>query len=183
MALSGFWSIPVLKNPYICYATGSDLREFADGVGSSQREKIKSQKIFQNAKLVFFSPDMGHVNMIKKLKLKNVVPWRQFVDINFWSTKNPPNNSELYIFHPTNLQWIPSFDKQTLKRNDILFEGFKIFLDNGGKGKLFFLKRGQNILETENLIKKLGIENNCISYGENLNKSELKDAIEKMDVI
>ena len=121
--------------------------------------------------------------MIKNLKLKNVIPWKQFVNIDYWLTKKIPNNFSLHIFHPTNLQWIEDSNGQTLKRNNILFEGFKIFLENGGHGKLYFLERGQNVIETKNLIKKLDIEDSCFSYGKNFNKSQLKDAIEKMDVV
>jgi len=59
VGLSGIWTIPILKNPYICYATGSDLRETANGIGCSKWTRKRAQKIFQNAKLVFFFTRYG----------------------------------------------------------------------------------------------------------------------------
>ena len=80
-----------------------------------------------------FSPDEGHVNAIKKLGLKNTVAWRQFVDIEFWHhqiLEPKVKNEGIKIFQPTAQQWA-DMPKSASKANEVLFMGFKIFLQNG----------------------------------------------------
>jgi len=123
--------------------------------------------------------------MIKKLRLKNTIPWRQIVDIDFW--KNPiikkKEDTVLNIFHSTNLIWIPRFEGQRLKSNDVVFKGFRKFLDEGGKGKLFFRNRGQNIKETKELIKDLQLQSFVEELSDSPNREEQKTVMGKMDIV
>ena len=186
VALGGMWSLPFVRKPFVSYATGSDLRELAAGIGYTGLEVSQARRVFKKAKLVFFSPDQGHIEMIKKLKLKNVIPWKQFVDTEFWKPVNSESYKEskhLTIFHPTALNWVPKTEGQSLKSNNLLFEGFRSFLDSGGSGKLYFLKRGQNVSETEELIEKLDLKKFCESVGENLEPVQLKSKMINADII
>ncbi|MGI0059612.1 MAG: hypothetical protein ACREBJ_07570, partial [Nitrosotalea sp.] len=77
VGLGGFWSLPLVSKPYVAYATGSDLRELAMGGKEYPRiNKIVSRYLFKKAKMIFYSPDQGHLDAIKKLQLKNTIPWR-----------------------------------------------------------------------------------------------------------
>jgi glycosyltransferase involved in cell wall biosynthesis len=186
VGLGGFWSLPFIRKPIICFATGSDLRELAAGVGYSGLQVSLAKRAFKKAKLVFYSADIGQIEMIKKLQIKNAVPWRHFVNTNFWKPNSEilkQTSNGLKIFHPTNLHWISKFPGQTVKNNNLLFEGFRLFLDRGGHGMLYYLKRGPDILQTENLIKKLNLQNFCFAVGENLNMNELKSKMLDADII
>lgn len=186
VGLGGFWSLPFIHKPIICYATGSDLRELAAGVGYSGLQVSLAKRAFKKAKLVFYSPDLGQVEMIDKLQIKNAIPWKHFVNTDFWQPDSKISKIDsvgLKIFHPTNLHWIPKFHGQTMKGNNLLFEGFRLFLNMGGHGMLYYLKRGPDILETENLIKKLNLKNYCIPVGENLDINELKSKMLNADII
>ncbi len=125
--------------------------------------------------------------MINRLGLKNKVPWRQFVDIEFWKAPiekiNNVEKKTLNIFHPTSHQWISKFDGQRLKSNDLLFKGFRIYLDKGGKGRLYYRKRGPDIKETEQLIRDLDLTQHVEAFAESSDPIESKDIMSKMDII
>lgn len=186
VAIGGIWSLPFIRKPVVCYATGSDLRELAAGIGYKGLQVFLAKRAFKQAKLVFYSPDLGHIEMIDKLHLKHVIPWKQFVNTDFWKLDlqiQKRSSVGLKIFHPTALTWIPKFPGQSLKCNNLLFEGFRLFLDRGGIGTLHYLKRGQNISETEALIDKLDLKQFCFAVGENLNMKQLKSKMLNADVI
>lgn len=186
VALGGIWSLPFIQKPIVCYATGSDLRELAAGIGYKGLQVFLAKKVFKKAKLVFYSPDLGHVEMIDKLRIKNAIPWKQFVNTDFWKPNlqiQKRNSIGLKIFHPTALNWIPKTPGQSLKCNNLLFEGFRLFLDMGGHGMLYYLKRGQNIEETTKLIEKLDLKQFCVAIGENLDMNQLKFEMFNADVI
>ena len=186
IGLGGLWYLPYIRKPYVSYATGADLTELADGKGYSGIQVKQAKKVFRNAKLVFYSVEKGHQKMIKKLNLKNTVPWRQFIDTNFWKMSIESQRNDdgiLKIFHPTSLDWIPKFEGQRLKSNDILFRGFKKFLDDGGRGKLFFRKRGQNVRETESLVQELDLEKHVELLPDSQDREEQKRVMTKMDLV
>lgn len=187
VALGGMWYLPFLKKPYVSYATGADLSELAAGRGYNGYQVKQAQRVFRKAILVFHSAEFGHYEMINKLGLKNTVPWRQFVDIDFWKTAiSVGDNVEtrgLRIFHPAALQWIPKFEGQRLKSNNVLFTGFRLFLDGGGRGKLYYRKRGQDIKKTEELIQQLGLTSHVEGLIESSSSEETKGIMLKMDVI
>jgi glycosyltransferase involved in cell wall biosynthesis len=186
IGLGGLWYLPYIGKPYVSYATGADLTELADGKGYSGFQVNQAKKVFRKAKLVFYSVEKGHQKMIKKLNLKNIIPWRQFIDTNFWSMPiNYQRNDKkiLKIFHPTSLDWIPKFEGQRLKSNDILFRGFKKFIDNGGQGKLFFRKRGQNVRETEDLIQELDLTKHIEILPDSKVREEQKKVMSNMDIV
>lgn len=187
VALGGLWSLSLTKKPYVSYANGSDLRELAAGLGYRGLQVRQARKVFQNANLVFHSPDTDHVKMLKELGLTKTIPWRQFVDTAFWKPSEKPfkrtQNEGISIFHPANLLWIPKFKGQSLKGNDLLFKGFRLFLDKGGIGKLYYLQRGQNIKETDVLVKNLNLQKHCKAIDGSLNPNQLKSKMEKMDIV
>jgi len=185
IGLGGLWFLLLIGKPFVLYATGADLTELAGGKEYSGIQVRLAKKIFQKAKLVFYSVEHGHVEMIKKLGLKNTIPWRQFIDTNFWkdTIRMKGENEELKIFHPTSLDWIPKYEGQRLKSNDILFKGFRQFLENNGKGKLFFRCRGQNIKETRELIKDLELEAHVKELPDSPNRDEQKKVMSEMDIV
>jgi len=185
IGLGGFWFLSLIRKPFVSYATGADLTELAGGKGFSGIRSKQAKKIFQKAKLVFYSVEYGHIEMIKKLELKNTIPWRQFIDTDFWknSIQKKNENNELKIFHPTSLDWIPKYDGQRLKSNETLFKGFSKFLNTGGKGKIFFRNRGQNIIETRELIKELQLESDVKELQESPNRDEQKKIMSEMDIV
>lgn len=184
IGLGGLWYLTFLKKPYVLYATGADLTELAGGKGFSGLQVKQAQRAFKKAKLVFYSAEFGHQEMINYLGLNKTIPWRQFVDTNFW--KGPINSKEtekLMILHPTSLDWIPKTLGQRLKSNDVLFKGFRIFLDEDGNGKLFYRKRGQNVKETEKLIGDLDLSEHVESLPDSPNQEDQKNVMMKMDVV
>ena len=182
---AGMWYLPFLKKPYIAYATGADLVELAGGQGYSGYQVKQAQRFFKKAKLVFYGPENVAIEAIKKLGLKKTIPWRQIIDIEFCSTEN--NNDEkdktLKIFNPSSQHWIPKFPGQRLKSNDIFFKGFSLFLDNGGDGIAYYVKRGQNFKETEKLLFELKITDKVIALEPEEDPFERKKRVEKMDIV
>jgi len=185
VGLGGLWWLPLLRKPYVSYATGADLTELAGGKGYSGRQVKQAQRVFKKTKLVFYSSESEHIRMIKKLDIKNKITRRQFVDTEFWkaSISVKENKKSLLIFHPTSLQWISKYNGQRLKANDQLFKGFRLFLDEGGKGKLYYRKRGEDIIVTEQLIHELQLENHVFVLEDSPNREENKQVMLKMDVI
>ena len=185
IAAAGMWYLPTLKKPYVAYATGADLGELAAGKGYSGFQVKQAQKFFKNAKLVFFGAETAHLEMIKRLELRKTIPWRQIIDTKFWgpNDKKIEDNESLLILNPSGQQWIPKFKGQRLKGNDIFFKGFALFLEQGGKGKAFYVRRGQNVVETKGLVKKLNLSENVIELEQLKTPLERKKRIEEMDVI
>jgi hypothetical protein len=183
LGLGGIWFLPFLGKPIVSYATGADLTELAGGKGYSGIQVKLAKRIFKKAKLVFHSIETGHTEMIKKLGIKNAIPWRQVIDTNFWKGEIKEKGTGLNIFHPTSLIWIPEFEGQRLKSNDVVFKGFQKFLNEGGKGKLFFRNRGQNIKETNELIKELQLEPFVEKLPDSSNREEQKKIMKKMDIV
>jgi len=187
IGLGGMWYLPFIGKPYVSYTTGADISELAGGVGYKGYQVKQAQRVFKNANLVLYQPDFDNIAMGNSLGLKSKIPWRQFVDIEFWKApiyeKNSMEDNILRIFHPANLLWVSKFKGQRLKSNDILFKGFRIYLDNGGKGKLYYIKRGPDVKETEQLIIDLELTRDIEAYSKNLDSNELKDAMLKADVI
>ena len=185
IAAAGMWYLPFLKKPYIAYATGADLVELSGGKGYSGYQVKQAQRFFKNAKLVFYGPENAAIEMIKKLRLKNTIPWRQIIDIEFWSTKHNSNENAktLKIFNPSAQQWIHKFPGQRLKSNDVFFRGFRLFLDNGGNGIAYYVKRGQNVKETEKLLTDLKLTDKVVALEPLEYPLERKERLEKMDII
>lgn len=185
IGLGGLWFLPFIRKPFVSYATGADLTELADGKGYSGIQVKLARRIFKKAKLVFYSIETGHVEMIKKLGIKKAIPWRQFINTDFWNDeiKEKEENTVLNIFHPTSLIWIPKFEGQRLKSNDVVFKGFQKFLNGGGKGKLYFRNRGQNIKETKELIKDLQLELFVEELPDSPNREEQRKVMQRMDIV
>jgi len=123
--------------------------------------------------------------MIKRLELRKTIPWRQIIDIKFWgpNDKKIEDKESLLILNPSGQQWVPKFKGQRLKGNDVFFKGFALFLEQGGKGKAFYVRRGQNVVETKGLVKKLNLSENVIELEQLKTPLERKKRIEEMDVI
>ena len=184
IAAGGLWYLPDLRKPYAAYSTGADMTELAKGVGYKGRQVTQARKFFKNAKLVFYPPEKTGFEMIQELSLINTVPWRQVFDIVLWSQeKSGKKDKFLNIFNPSSQQWIEKFPGQRLKRNDIFFNGFKIFLDTGGKGKAYYVNRGQNLDDTKELIEKLGLSGFTEACDELDTPFERKQRMKKMDVV
>ena len=183
IGLGGIWFLPFIRKPIVSYATGADLAELSGGKGYSGIQVKLARIIFKKAKLVFHSIETCHIEMIKKLGIKNSIPWRQFIDTHFWKGDIKEKGTVLNIFHPTSHIWIPKFKGQRLKSNDVAFKGFRKYLDEGGKGKLFFRNRGQNIKETKKLIKDLQLEQFVQELPDSQNREEQKEIMEKIDIV
>lgn len=186
VCLGGMWYLPFLGKKYVSYACGADLSELAAGKGYSGYSVKQARLVFRKANLVFFSPDFRQLEMTRLLGLKRLVPWRQFVDTEFWKApinEKPSLPKGIKIFHPTSLNWIASHEGQNSKGNDLLFKGFRIFLDRGGRGCLYYLRRGRNVDETQKLIRDLGLGSHVQSVGDNCNRNELRDLMREMDVV
>jgi len=184
IAAGGLWYLPSLRKPYIAYSTGADLGELAAGIGYKGKQVNQTRKFFKKAKLVFYGPEKSTIKMIDELKIKTSIPWRQVFDMEFWTQeKNEKKGNFLNIFNPSNQQWIEKFPNQRSKGNDIFFKGFKKFLDTGGKGKAFYVKRGQNLKDTEELIKKLDLEEHTEILDQLDSPYERKERMKKMDVV
>ncbi len=183
ICLAGMRYLPFLGRPYVSYATGADLRELAGGVGYSGLQVHQARLAFRRARLVFFSPEQSHIDMIRRLELRHVVPWRQFVDTRYWSAPPPTAGETLRIFHPTNHVWKEKFPGQGLKRNEVVFRGFREFLDRGGRGRLSYLRRGQDVVATEQLVAELRLEPHVEAIGGELNRDQLKEKVLAADLI
>ena len=186
VGLGGMWYLPMIGKPYVSYATGADLRELAAGIGYPRHWALQAQRVFRAARLVFYSPDHGQIEMTKKLQLRRVVPWRQFVDTAFWKPSEAapsPSQDGLRICHPTNLKWSLRLEGQSSKANDVLFRGFRQFLDEGGRGVLYYLERGQNVRETTGLIRELRLEPHVRVYGNTLDRNKLREFMLGCDVV
>lgn len=183
--------LPFSKIKYISYATGSDLRELAVGKIDSRISSKLAKMTFQKCNLLLYSCDHGQIKAINECNINSPqIPWRQTVDIDYWSKPKTGKYSKeiskfdgLKIFHPSNLIWKETFPGQSLKQNDLYFRGFKEFLDYGGIGHTFYLQRGQNIKETEELIRTLNIEKNCTPISTSLNREELREIMHATDII
>lgn len=185
IGLGGLWFLPHIGKPFISYATGADLTELTGGIGYSGIQVKQAKKIFKKAKLVFYSVEKSHIEMIQKLRLKNAIPWKQFIDIDFWenSIKQKKEEETLKIFHPTSLNWIPKYKDQRIKSNDIVFKGFRKFLDYGGRGKLFFRNRGPDVKETKELINDLKLQSFVEELPDSPNREEQKEIMAEMDIV
>ena len=168
--------------PYISYATGSDLRELAledSALGKHVRG------IFRHASHVYFNPDRGHVEAVKKLQLVNASPYHQIIDTNFFApTSRHENKSKLTIFHPTALDWTEDrILSRWMKGNDRLFLAFAKFVEEGNEARLIYLERGRDVQPTRELVKKLGIEENVQSLKGDLTAEQLREFYNRADIV
>jgi glycosyltransferase involved in cell wall biosynthesis len=170
--------------PYISFATGSDLRELA--LENSFWGRV-ARKTFQQAEVVFFGPDPGHLEMVHKLHLENAYPYRQIIDTDFYAPHHinrfSSTNEELIIFHPTRLDWASQHSRKWTKGNDKLFRAFARLIGEGYKAKLLYLKRGEDINPTERLIEQLGIGQYVEPILENMTKAQLCHYYNLADVV
>lgn len=156
--LGGYHVLPFTRIPYASFANGSDLGELAMGApGYSSIDVFFARRAFRRARVVFYSPDHYHRHAISQLALKHVIPWRQIIDVNFWQCK-PVAGDDLVVFTPTSQHWIPQFEGQRVKRNDIFFKGFANFIRNGGSGLLRYQRRGPDWQRADQFITDMRLD-------------------------
>jgi glycosyltransferase involved in cell wall biosynthesis len=187
VALGAMQVLPWCRRPYVSYATGSDLRELAAGLDQyARRQAFLARHTFRHASHVFYSPDLKQVLMLERLRLNKATPWRQLVDVDYWARTAAPTASPtqgIVLFHPTSQIWMPRFEGQTLKRNDILFTGFAMFLERGGRGRLQYLHRGQDADRTAQLVQDLGISDHVEVVGGDMSRNALRELYGCADVV
>lgn len=178
-----FW-VRRIGRPYISFATGSDLRELA--MEDSRRGRI-ARAIFQNAQIVFFGPDPGHLNCVCQLRLKSSYPYRQIIDTEFYTPnrarRQDPDRNELLIFHPTHLDWTYQGTDRWIKGNDKLFKAFARLVKEGHKARLTYLERGQDIEPTRKLVADLEIGQYVEAHPASMTKPQLCRYYNLADVV
>lgn len=181
--LQPFW-LRRIGRPYISFATGSDLRELAMENGQAGRI---ARDIFQNAQIVFFGPDPGHLNCVRQLRLSSSYPYRQIIDADFYAPDDPwhrhADRKELVIFHPTRLDWAYRGSDRLLKGNDKLFCAFARLVKEGHPARLIYLERGSDVVQTRQLVRELEIEPFVEVPSAGLTAPELRDYYNRADVV
>lgn len=184
VCLAGMHALQIAGRPWISYATGADLRELAAGLIPGRRlDAALARRTFRRAALILNSPDDGQIEMLRRLGVRRAVAWRQPVDAEFWSETPAGPADELVVFHPTSQQWVEQFPGQALKRNDILFRAFARFVNDGGRGRVRWLRRGQDVTATDELIDALGIGHLCEPIGTDLDRVALRAAMATSNVV
>lgn len=184
VGLGGLRPLSIYQRPYSAYATGSDLRELAMGLGEFRRiDPPLARRAFRRARTLFYSPDRGHTAALAKLGITRGIPWRQIVDTDFWAAEPSPYSGQLHIFTSTAQQWIPQFHGQWLKSNDILFRGFARFIAAGGSGTLTYIAHGQDVVATDELVSTLGIRDVVEAVPGPISPLRLRDLIRSATVV
>ena len=91
------------RRPFIAHIVGSDLRELAF---SNSFRGMLMRRALKNAKIIFFTSPIDKL-LLQKLNINNYIFIPIIWDTDYFKSNNSKsvNNSNLTIFHPTNLNW------------------------------------------------------------------------------
>ena len=162
------------RRPFIAQIVGSDLRELAF---SNSFRGMLMRRAFKNAKIIFFTSPIDKL-LLQKLNINNYIFIPIIWDTNYFKSNNSKsvNNSNLTIFHPTNLNW-------KVKGNDVLIKGFAEFVKTSPDSTLIVVDRGIDSEKTHKLVEKLGLENKIQFIKGSLNYEELKKRYLLSDIV
>ena len=161
------------RKSFLVQALGSDFRELA--MSNTIRGKLLL-RAYKKAKVILFSmPD--HIPIYKKLNLNNGIFFPLPVDLTFFKPmkREKHNEKKFVIFHPTNLDW-------SIKRNDILIEGYAKFVKSKPNSLLLIIDRGIDSQKTKKLISKLDIENFVEYVKGPVNSKQMRDFYNSIDI-
>lgn len=197
--------------PYYVILTGSDLGVYCDpesakklvqsgherisclrkkarervlkNITSLQSEAIRSATAFNYLKQGMLQSAEEIIEKIKPIGIRTSYFFSDIVGV---QKKPLPNNRIPQIICGARINWVrplpPGFNEQDYKGTDILVRGFAKFLQSGGHMQLTLVRKGLHILETERLIKDLGI--GCyVSWVDEMSQSELLDLYAKSDIV
>jgi glycosyltransferase involved in cell wall biosynthesis len=162
------------RRPFIAQIVGSDLRELAF---SNSFRGMLMRRALKNAKIIFFTSPIDKL-LLQKLNIYNGIFVPIIWDIDYFKSDNSKlvNNSNLTIFHPTNLNW-------KVKGNDVLIKGFAEFVKTSPDSTLIVVDRGIDSEKTHKLVEKLGLENKIQFIKGPLNYEELKKKYLQSDIV
>ena len=162
------------RRNYMVQALGSDFRELA--TSNTIRGKLL-QRAYKKAKVILFSmPD--HLPLYNQLNLNNGIFFPLPVDLTVFKPmiQDKYNAKKFVIFHPTNLNW-------SIKRNDILINGFANFTKSTPNSLLLIVDRGIDSLKTKKLISDLNIENYVEYVKGPINSLQMRKFFNSVDVV
>jgi glycosyltransferase involved in cell wall biosynthesis len=166
------------NKPFLAHVLGSDLRELAF---TNSLKGFLLRRAYKKARVVLFSNKKDLVSL-KKLGLKNNIFFPLTPNEIFYPTKERFSDfqNNFVIFHPSRIDWRD-------KGNNILIEGFAKFVKNNSNAILVMVKHTKeatkDIIRTEDLIKKLKIENSVKIIDGPLNAVNLAKYYNSSDVI
>ncbi len=176
----------VLKlKPYIACATGSDIRELAQGSGA--RSVLMRLYFRRAARTLLLNLDMGP--LADGLGLSNAEFFPFAIDTRKYSpqpvARRYGQEGELLFFMPSHLDWGVTDDapgRNSTKGNDRFLRAFARALAEGARAHLVLLDRGPDRLVARELIEELGIAKSVTFLGE-MPKNELVELFRMADVV
>ena len=159
-----------VPRPLISICLGSDLRQAAQTntlLGSLLRRAYKSSR-------KLFYANIDHPKYLARIGLKGeYLPLP--VDTSTYRPRRRQSSEGLVVFHPPSLNWAK-------KGNDVFIKGFQEFLSRGGRGKLYLVEHGCDMLRTRELVRNLGIEESVV-FLPLLSSNKMRLFYDKADVV